>query len=360
MSANAISRPARLGLIAGLVTFVVLAGTVAGYAYWSGQATGTTGIGAANVTVTSSGMPTQTLANESVTAAGALSLATTGSVTFTNTTTTTSTQSQALRVVFSRASGSAAMAGAVTLTVWEVAAATSCTDTATPTSPTSAPWSAGVTVNKTLAPGAAVTYCLRSSTADRQNVSSASGSLSFVPQAAATLTSNSFTGTATPTGTVATRYIYPPSAISSSFWYNFKRAAPEMCWDVTAASTTSGSAVISFACKNDAGLNQDFRLTDDNGDGYGDLQPRHATALRIDQQSSNLSGATLLMITTSAGGPSQSWQPQLVSAGVYQLVSRYSGLCLNTSATSTAPLTQVTCNGSADQRFTLTQRATAP
>ena len=46
-----------------------------------------------------------------------------------------------------------------------------------------------------------------------------------------------------------------------------------------------------------------------------------------------------------------------MSAGTYQLVNEYSGLCLSMPAVSTGVGTQVTCNGGADQKFTLTQRA---
>ena len=53
----------------------------------------------------------------------------------------------------------------------------------------------------------------------------------------------------------------------------------------------------------------------------------------------------------------QGWQAQLVAAGTYQFVNKYSGLCLSMPAVSTGPATQVTCTGGADQRFTLTQRA---
>ena len=71
------------------------------------------------------------------------------------TTSTSSTQSQSLSATFSRQSGSTALAGATTLTVWSVASASSCTPAATPTSPTSGFWSAGVTVTAATATGGA-------------------------------------------------------------------------------------------------------------------------------------------------------------------------------------------------------------
>ena len=165
MSIRLFGRSTKLAVVAGIVTFSVLAGAGAGWAYWTSQATSTTSVQAATLSITSTGFAPTTLGNESVTAAGAVSLASTGSITFTNTTTTTSTQTQTLGVTFSRASGDATLAAATTLTVWSVASAASCTAAATPTSPVSGAWSAGVSVSRTLAPGASAVYCVRNTVA---------------------------------------------------------------------------------------------------------------------------------------------------------------------------------------------------
>jgi hypothetical protein len=356
MSIRLFGRSTKLALVAGIVTFSVLAGAGAGWAYWTSQATSTTSVQAATLSITSTGFAATTLGNESVTAAGAVSLASTGSITFTNTTTTTSTQTQTLGVTFSRASGDATLAAATTLTVWSVASAASCTAAATPTSPVSGTWSAGVSVSRTLAPGASAVYCVRNTVADRQGVAVAGGTRSFVPQAAATISVGAFAGATTPTSAIQTQYIYPLQAISTGIWWNVVRAGTTWCWDASGNGTASGTLLISYGCKNNADTNQDFRYIDGDGDGYGNFQPRHATALRIAAAASTASGSAVDFRTADANAAVQQWQPQLVSAGTYQFVNKYSGLCLSAPATSTGVLTQVTCTGGADQRFTLTER----
>ncbi len=352
-----IRKPLRAGIIAAVVAFSVIAGTMGSYAYWSATATATLGVGAATLSSTTTGWTATTLGNENVVSTGSASLSSTGSITFTNTTTTTSSQSQTLTATFSSASGDATLAANTTLTAWYVASAASCTAAAVPVSPVSGTWSAGVIVTRTLAPAATATYCLRNTVSDRQTVSASSGTRSFTPQAAAVLSINNFTNSATTSSTISTQYIFPLQTISAGYWYYIKRATTNWCWDVSGSGTTSGSLLISYACKNNTDLNQDWRFMDADGDGYSDIQARHAPAIRVAASASTTSGSAVDMRTSNTTDPQQSWQAQLVSAGTYQLVNKYSGLCLSMPAVSTGVSTQVTCNGGADQLFTLTQRA---
>lgn len=353
-----IRKPLRAGIIAAIVAFSVIAGTVGSYAYWSATAGATLGAGAATLTSTTTGWATTMLGNEDVVSTGSTSLSTTGSITFSNTTTTTSTQSQTLTATFSSASGDATLAAGTTLTAWYVAAAASCTNAAVPVSPVTGTWSAGVVVTRTLAPGATATYCLRNTVANRQNVDDTDGTRSFTPQAVAVLSINNFTASQTATSTISTEYIFPLQTISAGYWWFVKRAGTDWCWDVSASGTASGSLLISYACKptNTTDQNQDFRFMDSDGDGYGDIQARHAPGIRIAAAASTTSGSAVTMITTSTSD-TQQWQAQLVAAGTYQYVNKYSGLCLSAPTVSTGVMTQVTCNGGADQKFTLTQRA---
>lgn len=348
---------ARAGIIAAIVTFAVLAGAGAGYAYWSTTAQATLGVGAATLTTTATGWATSSLGNETISATSSNTLTTTGSITITNTTNTTSTQSQTLSATFSRQSGSTVLAGATTLIVWAVASTAACTTAATPTSPTSGTWSAGVTVTAALAPGASQVYCLRNTIADRQSAADASGTLTFTPQVAATLSESNFTATATTASSISTRYVYPLADISAAYWYYVIRAGTTWCWDVSGSGNTDGSLMISWACKNNADTNQDWRFMDADGDGYGDIQPRHATNLRVSAAASTTSGSAVDMRTAATTTAVQQWQEQLVAANTYQFVNKYSGLCLSAPATSAGVMTQVTCNGGDDQKFTLTQRA---
>jgi hypothetical protein len=241
--------------------------------------------------------------------------------------------------------------------VWSVASAASCTTSATPTSPTSGTWSAGVTVTTPLAAGASVVYCLRNTIADRQNADDASGTLTFTPQVSAQLGIGNFTGGSTATSTISTQYVFPLSSISAGYWYYIMRAGTTWCWDVRGSGTTSGSLLISYACKNNTDPNQDWRFMDADADGYGDFQAGHTTALRVAAAASTNSGSAVDMRTAATTTAVQQWQPQLVAAGTYQFVNKYSGLCLSAPATSTGVMTQVTCNGGADQKFTLQQRS---
>jgi hypothetical protein len=297
-----------------------------------------------------------TLGNENVAVTGSASLTATGSITITNTTSTTSTQSQTLNATFSRSSGSAVLAGATTLTAWPVASTASCTAAAVPVSPTSGTWAAGVTVTASLAPGASVVYCLRNTIADRQSADDPSGTLTFTPQVAASLSAGNFTGGGTATSTISTRYLYPLANITAASWWYIVRAGTTWCADVSGSGTASGSLLIAYGCKNGADTNQDFRFMDADADGYLDIQPRHATGLRVAAAASTTTGSAVDMRTAAATTAVQEWQPQLVAAGTYQLVNQHSGLCLSMPAVSSGVTTQVVCNGGADQKFTLTSR----
>ncbi|MCU1417846.1 MAG: hypothetical protein JWP32_2020 [Schumannella sp.] len=352
-------KPWRAALIAAIVTFSVIAGTVGSWAYWSATGTATLGAGAATLSATATGWATTTLGNENVSVTSSNSLTSTGSITITNTTSTTSAQSQTMTATFTRASGSAALAAATSLTVWSVASTAACTTAATPTSPTTNTWSAGVTVSTALAPGASVVYCLRNTITDRQNADDPSGTLTFSPQVSAQLSIGNFTGGSTVASTISTQFVYPLQSLSAAYWYYIVRVGTTWCWDVSGAGTASPSLLISYACKNNTDTNQDFRFMDADSDGYGDIQPGHTNALRVTAAASVTPGSAIDMRTAATTTAVQQWQPQLVasSPNTYQFVNKYSGLCLSLPATSTGVATQVTCNGGADQKFTLTQRS---
>ncbi|HTL42177.1 MAG TPA: RICIN domain-containing protein [Pseudolysinimonas sp.] len=355
-----IRTPWRAAVIAAIVTLSVVAGAAGSWAYWSASGTATLGVGAATLSTTATGWSSTTLGNETIAATGGVALTSTGSVTITNTTSTTSTQTPTLTASFTRASGSSALAAATTLTVWPVASAAACTPSATPTGATSGTWSAGVTVTTPLGAGASQVYCLRNTISDRQAADDASGALTFTPQLSAQLGIGSFTGGATATSTISTQYLYPLASVSGGSWNYIIRAGSTWCWDVSGYGSADGSALIAYGCKNNSDTNQDFRFVDSDGDGYGDIQPRHATNLRVAAATSTASGSAVDMRTADTGSTVQQWQPQVVATGVYQFVNRYSGLCLSLPAVSTGVTTQVTCTGAADQKFTFTQRAVIP
>lgn len=134
-------------------------------------------------------------------------------------------------------------------------------------------------------------------------------------------------------------------------------AGTSWCLDVSGSGTTAGSLLISYACKNNSDPNQDWRFLDADGDGYEDIEPRHATNLRIAATASTTSGSAVDMRTAAATSSVQEWQPQLVSSGVYQFVNQYSGLCMSAPSVSTGVVVQTACTGGADQKFQLTKRS---
>lgn len=353
-----IGRRIKLAVATALTGFLVLAGTTAGFAFWNSSNSVNSTVGAATLTITTANFTSvgYTFGNDT--------LVTTGSVTVTNTTTTTSTQNGAVSVTFGPAA-SATLAGKVTATIWSTSSASNCTAGATvPSGATSALWSASPVMTASLAKGASVIYCVRSSIASRDDVDTAGGSMSFQPQITATITVGNFTGTATATTTQSTQYIYTSTPANVTHWNwirpNFT-STYNYCLDVSGGGTGSGSIVISYGCKTSGASNQNWKFTASGSTGYYTIQPRHATGLRIDDNSSTTSGAGIT-VNTASGSPAtatnQQWQLQQVSANIYEIVNAYSGMCL-TSPSGTSQnlgnLTQAPCSGTVYQQFKVSQ-----
>jgi len=355
-----IGRTIKLGIAAAITGFLVLAGTTAGYAFWNASNSVNTTVGAASLSLTTTNFTSvgYTFGNDT--------LVTTGSVTVTNTTTTTSTQNGAVSLTFGPAA-SATLAGKVTANIWTTTDAATCTAAASvPGSATTALWSASTVLTTSLAKNASVIYCVRSSIASREAVATGSGSLTFQPMITGTITVGNFTGTTSATTTQSTQFIYPGTTtadVSHWFWIrpNFNNATYNYCLDVSGGATGSGSIIISYGCKNSGASNQNWKFTASGAAGYYTIQPRHATGLRIDNNSSTASGAGI-SVNTAAGSPAtatnQQWQLQLVTTGIYEMVNPYSGMCL-TSPSGTGQnlgqLTQTPCAGTVYQQFKVSQ-----
>lgn len=353
-----IGRRIKLAVATAVTGFLVLAGTTAGFAFWSASNSVNSTVGAATLSITTTNFTSvgYTFGNES--------LVTTGSVTVTNTTTTTSTQNGALSVTFGPAA-SATLAGKVTATIWTTGSASNCTAGATvPSGATSALWSASPTVTASIAPSASVIYCVRSSIASRDDVDTAGGSLSFQPKISATITVGNFTGSATATTTQSTQYIYTSTAADLTHWNwirpNFT-SSYNYCLDVSGGGSASGTIVISYGCKTSGSANQNWKFIASGAAGYYTIQSRGATALRVDNNSSMASGGSITVNTASstpATATNQQWQLQQVSANIFELVNPYSGMCL-TSPSGTSQnlgnLTQAPCSGTVYQQFKVSQ-----
>lgn len=360
MSGRGLGRRAKLGIVAALTTVFVLVGGSAGFAYWAASNTVTSTVGAASLALTTSNFTSTayTFGNET--------LVTTGSVTVTNSTATTSTQSGAVSVTFGPAA-STTLAGLVNLNVWSTTSAANCTAGAlAPSGATSAAWSTPTTLTSTLAKNASVIYCLRSSIASRESAASSGGSLSFQPMISGTIKVGNFIGTTSATTTQSTQYIYPAvTNLNVANWQwirpNFSNTSFNYCLDVSGASTASPTIVISYGCKPSGASNQQWKFTASGVAGYYTIQPRHATGLRIDNNSTTASGGSI-SVNNAAGNAAtatnQQWQLQFVSSGVYEFVNPYSGMCLTSPGgadQNLGNLTQSACAGGVYQQFKVSQ-----
>ena len=352
-------RRLKLAIAAALTAFFVLAGTTAGFAYWTSSNSVTSTLRAATLTLSTTNFTSvgYTFGNDS--------LVTTGSVTVTNTTTTTSTQNGAVSLTFGPAA-SATLAGKVTATIWPTLSAANCTSNATvPTGAPSAFWSTSPVLTTSLAKGTSAIYCIRSSIASRETVATSGGALTFQPKITGTITVGNFVGTTSATTTQSTQYIYPATTtadVSHWFWIrpNFSNTTYNYCLDVSGGGGTNGTIVISYGCKNDGASNQNWKFTASGVAGYYTIQPRSATGLRVDDNSSTASGGSITVNTmgTASTTTNQQWQLQLVSAGVYEFVSAYSGMCLTSPSgadQNLGNLTQSPCTGSVYQQFKVSQ-----
>jgi hypothetical protein len=349
----------KLAIATALTGFLVLAGTTAGFAAWTASNTVTSTVGAASLSISTTNFTSvgYTFGNDS--------LVTTGSVTVTNTTTTTSTQNGAVSVTFGPAA-SATLATKVTATIWTTAAAADCTAAATvPSGATTALWSASPVLTSSLAKNASVVYCVRSSIASRETVAATSGSQTFQPKISGTITVGNFTGSTSATTTQSTQYIYPAQTTDVSHWNwirpNYTTSTYDYCLDVSGGGGSNGSLVISYGCKTSGTTNENWKFTASGATGYYTIQPRSATGLRVDDNSS-LASAASITVNTAAGAPAtaknQQWQLQLVTTGIYEMVNAYSGMCLTSPGgtdINLGNLTQAPCSGSALQQFVVSQ-----
>lgn len=347
-----------MAIVSFLVTFAVLSGTSAGYAFWGSSQTVTSTVTAADLTLSTTNFTSVnfTFGNEALT--------TTGSVTATNSTSSPSTQAASVSLTFSQ-SGTSTLAGKVTRVLWTTGSAANCTASATaPGTATSALWSTTTTVTSSLAPGASAIYCVRSSIASRESVAVGGGTMTFTPQIAGTIALANFSGSASASASQVTKYIYPAVTPDLTRFWMLRASSGYMwfsrCLDLNGA-TASGSQVLTSTCSQlSVATSEHWKFASSGVTGYLTLQPRTASSLRLDDNSSSTSGAGLTVVTAGNSSTSlnQLWQVQQVSSTLYQLVNAYSGMCL-TSAQSGWDVggqsTQVPCNGGGTQLFSLSQ-----
>ncbi|TQL47642.1 ricin-type beta-trefoil lectin protein [Homoserinimonas aerilata] len=359
--ADFISTPGRIVIVAGvaaLVTLLAVTGAGVGQtlALWNSQAVATSSASSATLVLTTENFTSSafTFRNDS--------LSKRSSVTVSNTTATSSTTAADLTIGLDSASGSAAIAAAVTVTMWRVALTADCATGAPTGTIRTGSWASfpGFTETALLPAGAKVKYCIDSTVAERSTLATASGSQTIAPRITASIAVGSFAVTTTASTTQQTSYIYPATSQPSSHtWFQIRNAATTQCVDVNGGNNGAGTNLIDFACKTgtDTGTyNQDWSFsTASNDPRYVTIAARYNDALIIGPRSTGL----VELQERTANAEAQQWQLQLRSnaggTNTYQIVNRASGLCLQAPATG-IDLELRSCDGTTRQGYTLTVR----
>ena len=321
-------------------------------AAWSARLTATGSVSAGSLSIAlGNALPSATFTNDS--------LSSTSSVTISNTTASTTAPAADLAVALS--GDSSPLAIATNLVAWPVSNASECTDASTPgADAVIGNWANGVTLTfAAVSPGASQVVCLRSIVNARQDAASATGSQTFTTGLHARLAVHLFTADAFSTSAVGTAYIFPFSTLGN-FWYNFRPVSdPNRCLDLTGGYTATPGAVLgTFPCHAslDPGFaNQWFTLAPISGSLVG---IRSAGTFNLYASASSTGAVTMQL--RNASDPRQSWEPQLISPGVFQFVNDPTGLCLSGLVGASGPTTVRACDGSPGQAFTAVQLAVPP
>lgn len=345
------STRARLAIVAGVVTFAVLAGTGASFAYWTAATTATSSAKAATLSISTANFGSVAYTHGNELTAGI------GSVSFTSTTNTASTQAMAVTATFGTAAA-ASLASIVNLTVWQLSAASCATGPGAAATVTGT-WTSGAVITASVTAAApTATFCVRSVLQSREAAAPLGSGASFTPRVSGALTIGNFVAAtaATATATQDARYIYSAASVSRYFWNAVKpiNTSGGTCMDVSGGGTGSGTQVISWGCKTTGIENQRWQFLAGPTAGYVEIKPQNAQALRVD--------GTAVTVTTDTNSTSQQWQLQLVSAGIYQIVSLANGYCLTAPAGTgdgAGNMTTAICDNRDRQKFNFVQDATA-
>jgi hypothetical protein len=122
------------------------------------------------------------------------------------------------------------------------------------------------------------------------------------------------------------------------------------CLDVQSASSSSGAAVIQWACSG--GNNQQWTF-EDAGGGWSRLKVAHSGQC-LDLSSQSTANGTTLMQAACNSNNSQQWVKEDMGSGYFRIKSRFSGLCVDVNAASTtdgASVIQWACGTGNNQQW---------
>lgn len=326
-------RRARVLLTALLSVALVLTGAGVAYAVWSTTASVGSTASTATVSVTHA-LSGSTLA---VTYSGTTTAAV-GVVTVTN----TGTRSGSYSLALTATSSSATMRAATTV---EIGTAASCTTTATLTGAVSGTFSAAVTKTGTVAAGASVVLCVRTSMTAANVTANASASLSA--SAATSITVGTWSASAAAPITFA-QSVAAPTGFQSVEGNRYKIYNANICisstWDYTQISR---GAVIGGDCDNTQTSNWRF-YNDPSGAKY--IARAFNTGSTPDNRW-NATSATALNLASSAATTAQRWMITVRPDSTYQIQNVAQSKCVAVASGGTMLLE--TCNSaSAGQGFT--------
>lgn len=334
-----------LGLVVGLVLGSLVFGGGAAWAFWTASATATAQVNTPAVKITQSDFPA-VFGSDFINTHTSLSK--TGSFTIKNESTAPGTASISIA-----APGS--LAPKLPLTVWPVAAATTCDAAATPgAGSVTGDWSS-LTLNLggSLAANTSQKFCARTavSVANRPTLESASGTLTANATLTAKLDVSGWVATDTSgTATQKTADIFPitsdyrPASVSD--WFTVSTASSNntgtgQCLDVADYATADGSPVVSWSCLQDDNQAWQIRPVAGSNPQMVTLRPMHAYGRNL-----GVNAAGSMQIQTASSATAQRWFVQKATGGTYQLVSASTGKCAQLGTSGTGNTVDCTVAGS--------------
>ncbi|MFT4294498.1 MAG: RICIN domain-containing protein [Micropruina sp.] len=324
----------RFALVAGVTAFVLATGGTAAWAYFTASATATGSLSTLSVAVSQAGfagMGAKYLPSD---------LTDTGSFTVTNTGSVNGTATVTIAAPESWASG-------LPIRVWPTTAA-ACTATNPPGSALSGTWADPPDLTPTLAAGASISYCVRTTITDWKALATTGGARQANPVIKVSLSAGGWVATATSaTHVQQTAGMYP---LTSSFfnatlsrWFTVRaNANTNYCLDVS-NSGGAGGGLIGFGCHASSNQRWEFIPVSGSNQSLVTIRPRHAMSTRL-----TYSGTNAIIQTAATSTAAQQWYVQQIDANRFQLISAATGLCLSLP-TSSARATTAACDSTATQ-----------
>ncbi len=325
---------------------LILGGSSSAFALWTASASVSSTATAATVSV-GHALSASTLARTYT----GTDLIGVGVVTVTNSSTRAGTYS----LVVSSTSGSSTLRAAVAV---EVGTAASCTTTATLASAVTGTMASGVTATGSLAAGASVALCVRTSMT--AGGVSANSSATLTATIATSVTVGTWSATASPALSFAQSVSAPTQTVDQGAWYWIMSTLnSSQCAEDRFSSTTSGSPLVQNPCTAPTGsdANELFRFVLQPSGSYRIIN-KAAPALAMTTTNGNNRPVTL----TSGTGSLVEWSVTFNADSTITLTSTGSTRCLNIPGSSTTAGLQwetANCATSAAQKFTLTMFNTA-